>query len=397
MADLHSSSTTTATIEARAQKKPPMGFSSNSVPFFTKPKSLPFLNPSSQPAGTRTSRQSPFSLIPFPNLPRRLPRSIETALLINGVPFLWGSYAAAAKIITNLEPTIPLTLLNLLTTMASMVALALVRQNPANKGAAAKKPVPFRVSLELGGYLFFGCWLHLRSVAFTSASRSSFFIQFTTFFVPMIEFVMGNAVSPAVIPACLLTLAGAACLVLPEDPSAVTGFSSLFSSLNYGDILGITSAISYSLHIVRVQVLAPRAGANMSLVEGQVAGQLLFSFVWEVALNLFGDHSGPAYLMSIPTLSTQNITTTLLCILWIGMLTNALSTWVQITGQQRVGASRAAIFYATQPVWAVILSVLIGLDSLSTFEIIGGILIVSGSVLLAIADSGSGGNAKSEG
>lgn len=90
-----------------------------------------------------------------------------------------------------------------------------------------------------------GSWLHLRSVAFTSASRSSFFIQLSTVFVPTIEYLVGTKVSPAVVPACLLTLAGAACLVLPSDPSAVDSLASLFSSLNSGDLLGIASALCY--------------------------------------------------------------------------------------------------------------------------------------------------------
>lgn len=143
-----------------------------------------------------------------------------------------------------------------------------------------------------------------------------------------------------------------------------------------------------SLHIVRVQVLAPRAGSSFTLVEGQVKGQFAFSMLWEVGLTLGGDFSGIDYLKSIPSLGGDNLTTTLLCIIWIGMATNAFATWAQISGQQRVGASRAAIFYATQPVWAVVLSVMIGLDTLSTFEVIGGMLIVSGSVLLALADNG---------
>lgn len=117
-------------------------------------------------------------------------------------------------------------------------------------------------------------------------------------------------------------------------------------------------------------------------------GQFAFSMLWEVGLTLGGDFSGVDYLKSIPTLGGDNLTTTLLCIIWIGMATNAFATWAQISGQQRVGASRAAIFYATQPVWAVVLSVMIGLDTLSTFEVIGGMLIVSGSVLLALADNG---------
>lgn len=79
----------------------------------------------------------------------------------------------------------------------------------------------------------------------------------------------------------------------------------------------------------------------------------------------------------------------ILGIIWIGVATNALSTWAQVNAQQRVGAARASIFYATQPVWAVVTAVLAGVDTLSLFEIIGGLLIVSASIVVAIADLGA--------
>lgn len=176
---------------------------------------------------------------------RRLPPAIETALLINVVPFLWGSYGPAAKLLTNQDPVIPLPLLNFLTTGVSLLSLNAAISYQRNERPSQQKDAPFAVVAELGAYLFLGSFIHLRSVAFTTASRSSFFVQLTTAFVPLLELLFGKAVSPVVIPACLLTVFGAACLALPADLNLLTSASSLFSSVNKGDLLAILSAVFY--------------------------------------------------------------------------------------------------------------------------------------------------------
>lgn len=67
-------------------------------------------------------------------------------------------------------------------------------------------------------------------------------------------------------------------------------------------------------------------------------------------------------------------------------MTTALATWAQVVGQQRVGPSRAAIFYATQPVWAVGLACAAGLDRLTGPEVVGGGLIVAAGAVVAVMD-----------
>lgn len=143
---------------------------------------------------------------------------------------------------------------------------------------------------------------------------------------------------------------------------------------------------SCSVYIVRLDVLTSRAGAALPLAEGQIQGQLAFAAAWEMILALSGDSTVPAYFQHALDTPVQNIVLTVLGILWIGVATNAGSTWAQIVGQQRVGASKAAIFYASQPIWAAGLSVAAGLDTLSRNEIIGGALIIAGGLLLAAVD-----------
>lgn len=191
-----------------------------------------------RPPGTPV-RATPQAFFQPGNLPRRLPPTLETLLLVNIVPFLWGTYAPSAKIMTQLNPHVPLALLNLITAVVSVGSLAFIRAIAPDPD---EKPTPFRVSAELGTWLCLGALLHLRSIALTTPSRSSFFVQLTTLFVPAIEYLTGAKLSSNVIAAAGTTIAGAAFLAAPSDSSAATSF---FSSLNAGDLVAIASAFFY--------------------------------------------------------------------------------------------------------------------------------------------------------
>lgn len=143
----------------------------------------------------------------------------------------------------------------------------------------------------------------------------------------------------------------------------------------------------YSVYIVRVDRLTSRAQSALPLAESQIFSQLGYATAWSSIFALSGDLTIPNYLQhSLTSMSTQDFFVTLLGILWIGVGTNAIATWIRMLGQQRVGASRSAIFYASQPVWAAALSAASGLDSLTLNEILGGFFIFGGSLLLAAVD-----------
>lgn len=126
----------------------------------------------------------------------------------------------------------------------------------------------------------------------------------------------------------------------------------------------------------------------MSVVDGMIRAQVVCSLAFEMSVLLSGDPASTAFLRHMPHLSMHDTITSLICILWIGGATSALAMWAQVVGQARVGASRAAVFYASQPVWAVGLTVASGLDKLSQSEVIGGALIVLGGFLVALGDNG---------
>lgn len=86
--------------------------------------------------------------------------------------------------------------------------------------------------------------------------------------------------------------------------------------------------------------------------------------------------------------SAHDLALTGVGLFWLGAATTVLATWAQVTGQRRVGASRAAVSYALQPLWAVLTAVGLGVDGAGGWELFGGALIMSAGLILAILDFG---------
>ena len=144
--------------------------------------------------------------------------------------------------------------------------------------------------------------------------------------------------------------------------------------------------IIISIHVIRLQMLTKKVADPLTLVRQKGITQLMLSMATLLGLYFLGDHSSWQYLTTLPSFSQNHFVSSIACIFWIGSATTALATWAQVVGQKRIGPSRAAIFYATQPVWAVAIATSLGMDQLSVGELIGGGFIVAAGLTLALAE-----------
>lgn len=133
-------------------------------------------------------------------------------------------------------------------------------------------------------------------------------------------------------------------------------------------------------------MLTKKVADPLTLVRQKGIAQVMLSVATLLGLYFLGDHSSWQYLTTLPSFSQNHVISSVACIVWIGAATTALATWAQVVGQQRVGPSRAAIFYATQPVWAVVIATSLGMDKLSVGELVGGGFIVAAGLTLAVAE-----------
>lgn len=176
-----------------------------------------------------------------------LPESVENALLLGIVPFLWGSYGVSAKMILEGDHPMPLSILNLISFLfayLSMVGARWLGEKEKHHDADAVAKTK-RYGLELGLYLYVGSVLDLSALSYTSPSRSAFLVQLTTVFIPVASWFLGTKLSPQVWAACALAVGGAAVLSHDIDPALKALSPGIIGELNLGDLLAISAAALY--------------------------------------------------------------------------------------------------------------------------------------------------------
>ena len=74
-----------------------------------------------------------------------------------------------------------------------------------------------------------------------------------------------------------------------------------------------------------------------------------------------------------------------LAAIWSGVFVNAFASVLQVSGQQAVGPARAQVVYASQPLWAAILSLVFLGETVGVEGCVGGALFIAACFLAATA------------
>ncbi len=158
----------------------------------------------------------------------------------------------------------------------------------------------------------------------------------------------------------VLAIAGAI-LVLSED-----GFD--FSSEFFlGDVLALTASISWALYTVIGRNFSRKYGASYSTGMAMIVGFLLYVpifFLMPVKLET-GSISGINWLQ----------------LSYLGIVTSGIAYALWYYALTKTDASKVAVFNNLQPIYTTILSIFIFGQVLTSFFIIGGILVITGVIL----------------
>ncbi|CAM9174071.1 unnamed protein product, partial [Laminaria digitata] len=197
----------------------------------------------------------------------------------------------------------------------------------------------FRAGVEIGLFDAVGFWAQSKSLTSTAASKSAFTCSLSVILVPIIDAVLLFAALNGPWFPALLAVAGVACL---EFIGAASGpstgdawalvqplcFSVVFwlterSSRKYpGDTFGIVAA-----HLLTVAVLAIGWCAQ--------AGHIPVSF--ESFRETVFPSSGS---LAVP-----------LSLLWTGLVTTALTVFLETLAMEKVSAAESAVLFSTEPIW----------------------------------------------
>ncbi|MFT3841455.1 MAG: DMT family transporter [Myxococcaceae bacterium] len=269
-------------------------------------------------------------------------KHVKAELVLLTLTAWWGGTFVVVK--DALDDADPVTLLALRFGVAALAGLLMA------KGKAFDRTV-FVPGLILGTLLFLGYQLQTWGQVYTTPARSAFLTGLMVLLVPF--------VSPFIVKKWPSPFAFAGVGVASLGLFVMTGAS--FSGFGLGDVLTILCAVAYAFHIALTEKFAP----------GRRPFGLLAAQLWPTAvLCALAYPFGPKHLHSTPSLWAA--------IFALGVLGSALAIGLQMWAQSRTSAVRAALIFATEPVFAAGLSLALGREPYTKALGAGGALIVVG-------------------
>jgi drug/metabolite transporter (DMT)-like permease len=273
-------------------------------------------------------------------------------LAIVGVSFIWGATFVVVK--SALADASTLVFLALRFAFATVLLLALFR---LRRGSLDGFFSHWRGGIVCGFFLFIGYGLQTAGLQTTAASKSAFLTGLFVILVPLLScLVKRRAPRPIEAAGALLALGGTALLTL--EPAAGLRLST-------GDLLTIGCAIAFSAHMLAVERFSSPHG-HQSLTLWQVLCVGIFSAAGCGWIE-------PPRLVATPRLASALLITALLAT----AVSFALYTWAQA----RTTASRAALIFALEPVFASLTAWFWSRESWS-LRTLSGAALIFGAILL---------------
>jgi len=273
----------------------------------------------------------------------------EAALAINTL--VWGATFVLNK--AALQYISPMLLLTARFTLASMALLLLFRQTVRVQVTGRM----LAAGCLAGIFLFTGYVLQTVGLQSTTPTKSAFITGLTTVMVPLLGALVYK-IKPRVLElgGVLAATVGMGLMTL-EGP---------FGSISRGDLLTLFGAAAFAAHIVTVGHFSKSMGFELLSVAQVVAAAVsAMSLVWWVE---------PIRIQWQPVV--------IWAILITGLLCTAMAFTLQAWAQRFTTATRTALIYALEPVFAWATSWVVLGESLSGRAAAGAVLILAGVLLV---------------
>lgn len=277
----------------------------------------------------------------------------ELALVLNTL--VWGGTFVVVK--DALRDVTPLLFLALRFSVATLALMVLFRRswsNPRNRRRSVWG------GLVCGVFLFAGYAFQTAGLRLTTAPKSAFITGLSTVLVPLLALLVYR-IRPRLteLAGVALATAGLALMTL-EGVSPVT--------IGRGDLLTAICAVAFAGHIVAVGRYSPRASFELLSVT-----QVGISAV--LALALFWWAETPA-ISARPAVWGAIVLT--------GLLATALAFTLQAWAQQYTTATRAALIFTLEPIFAWATAWALTGETLAARGVAGAVLIVGGILLVEV-------------
>jgi drug/metabolite transporter (DMT)-like permease len=277
-------------------------------------------------------------------------REVDLALLL--VAALWGGSYLAAKILTEHAPVISVLAIRFSITTLAMVAIWLISRTRISRPEIV-------LGLTLGSVQALILYLETSGVSRTSATNAGLIISLCIVFTPILESIVSkNWLPRSFFIATVTAVVGVALLVSNKG----------FATPGIGDWLMLGAAVVRAIHVTSMGHLTK--GKNYS----SVSITLLQS---AACAGIFLLSSGYQTVDAIKAFQTSQW----LGMLYLSLLAGAFSFLLTLWGIRRTSSSRASLLLGTEPVWAVLVGVLIGGEKLFLAGFVGAILIIASTYI----------------
>jgi drug/metabolite transporter (DMT)-like permease len=287
------------------------------------------------------------------------PAHKKADLVLALVTLAWGTTFVIVK--QALEDISTLYFLALRFTLASLCMLPILVRPFREERSRLWRGL--RSGAVAGIFLWLGYILQTFGLKYTSAGNSGFLTGLYIVFVPIISAVFYRR-WPQLSELIGIAMAGIGMLLL-TFPSLDRNFH-----LNPGDLLTVGCAVAFAFHLLALGYFSQRERFE-AVALGQIACVALLSFAglpWDPPRA----HWGGGLLFAL---------------VLTGVFATALAFVLQTWAQQYTTATRTALIFALEPVFALVTAILVGGEKTTWSALFGGMLILTGILAVELKKS----------
>lgn len=275
-------------------------------------------------------------------------REVDLALLL--VAALWGASYLSAKSLTQHAPV--LTVLSLRFIITSL-AIAFIWSLKRERFTRPELALGIGLGTSQGLILF----CETSGVSKTSATNAGLIISLAIIFTPIFESIASkNWLPRPFFVATVVAVVGVALLVSDKG----------FAAPGLGDWLMLAAALFRALHVTAMgHLTADKKYSSVNLT-------LLQSLTCALMYSVFSLDGIKGALREFDRGIWLNL-------LFLSLLCGAFAFLVTLWAIRRTSSSRASLLLGTEPVWAVVVGVSIGGESLALLGVFGAALIIGSS------------------
>ncbi|WP_441790403.1 DMT family transporter [Leifsonia sp. YAF41] len=276
-------------------------------------------------------------------------RRIDLVLIL--VAVVWGGSYLAAKELTEQASVMVVLGLRFAVAFVALLAVWLVM-----RGA-----LPTRREWAVGGILGLTqasiLLLETAGVSVTSATNAGLIISLTIIFTPILESVVArNWLPRPFFIAAVIAVVGVALLVSGNG----------FQTPNIGDLLVLAAAGVRAFHVTMLGRLT--RSHSFSVITITLVQMLVGTTIF-VALDV------PGFVRAAIDFGVAEW----LGVLYLGLACSVFAFLAQLWAVQRTSAARASLLMGTEPIWAVLVGVSLGAETLGLIGLVGAALIIGGT------------------